>query len=102
MEILVLFNKFACGRSTIIILNKLMNKIKDYLYSFIKKRVDLTDKQIDELVVGDYFDSLDLVDLIVDIEITYDIEVDEKMVDKLQDMRLSELIEYVKSKLDLK
>ena len=79
-----------------------MNKIKDYLYSFIKKRVDLTDKQIDELVVGDYFDSLDLVDLIVDIEITYDIEVDEKMVDKLQDMRLSELIEYVKSKLDLK
>jgi acyl carrier protein len=79
-----------------------METVKEHLYSYVKKMLTITDKEIDELVIGDYFDSLDLIDLIFDIEKEYDIEVDEKIVDKLPDMRLSELIEYVKSKLDLK
>lgn len=79
-----------------------METVKEHLYSYVKKMLTITDKEIDELVVGDYFDSLDLIDLIFDIEKEYDIEVDEKIVDKLPDMRLSELIEHVKSKLDSK
>lgn len=76
-----------------------MENIKEHLFLFIKKRADVTDNEIEVLFLSDYMDSLDIVDLVLEIEDEYNVEIDEKFSDKLPDMRLSEIINYIEQEI---
>lgn len=77
-----------------------MEEIREHLSSFIKKMNPVDDADINELVLGDYLDSLELVDLVLEVEETYHIEIDERDVNKWPDMHLMDVVQYIKNKID--
>ena len=78
---------------------KTMNEIKEYLSNYIKKLDKrISNYDINYSTLGTYLDSLEIVDLICEIEEKYNITID---VDSFvwEEMKLETVVKYIKNKL---
>ena len=76
-----------------------MNEIKEYLSNYIKKLDKrISNYDINYSTLGTYLDSLEIVDLICEIEEKYNITID---VDSFvwEEMKLETVVKYIKNKL---
>jgi acyl carrier protein len=78
-------------------LNKIMDEIKNYLSEYIKEQSDADDYDINNSVLNLYMDSLDIVDLVIEIEKHYDITIDD--YNDWDEMYLDDIVKYIKNKL---
>lgn len=74
-----------------------MVEIKNYLSEFIKEHSDADDYGINNCVLNSYLDSLDIVDLVIEIEQHYGITVDD--YNDWDEMYLDDIVKYIKNKL---
>ena len=74
-----------------------MDEIKNYLSEYIKEQTDADDYDINNSVLNLYMDSLDIVDLVIEIEKHYDITIDD--YNDWDEMYLDDIVKYIKNKL---
>lgn len=74
-----------------------MDEIKNYLSEYIKRENDADDYDINNSVLNLYMDSLDIVDLVIEIEKHYDITIDD--YNDWDEMYLDDIVKYIKNKL---
>jgi acyl carrier protein len=79
-----------------------MEKIRNRLLYFIKEIIgkenyDIFIKYIDNDMLSLYMDSLDIVDLVIEIEKHYDITIDD--YNDWDEMYLDDIVKYIKNKL---
>lgn len=74
-----------------------MVEIKNYLSEYIKEQFDADDYDINNCVLNSYLDSLDIVDLVNEIEKHYDITIDD--YNDWDEMYLDDIVKYIKNKL---
>lgn len=74
-----------------------MDEIKNYLSEYIKRENDVDDYDINNSVLNLYMDSLDIVDLVIEIEKHYDITIDD--YNDWDEMYLDDIVKYIKNKL---
>jgi acyl carrier protein len=74
-----------------------MVEIKNYLSEYIKEQFDADDYDINNSVLNFYMDSLDIVDLVIEIEKHYDITIDD--YNDWDEMYLDDIVKYIKNKL---
>lgn len=74
-----------------------MDEIKKYLSEYIKEQSYADDYDINNCVLNSYLDSLDIVDLVIEIERHYDITIDD--YNDWDEMYLDGIVKYIKNKL---
>lgn len=74
-----------------------MDEIKKYLSEYIKEQSYADDYDINNCVLNSYLDSLDIVDLVIEIERHYDITIDD--YNDWDEMYLDDIVRYIKNKL---
>lgn len=74
-----------------------MDEIKNYLSEYIKRENYVDDYDINNSVLNLYMDSLDIVDLVIEIEKHYDITIDD--YNDWDEMYLDDIVKYIKNKL---
>ena len=74
-----------------------MDEIKKYLSEYIKEQSYADDYDINNCVLNSYLDSLDIVDLVIEIERHYDITIDD--YNDWDEMYLDDIVKYIKNKL---
>ena len=75
-----------------------MDEIKNYLSEYIREQTDADDYDINNSVLNFYMDSLDIVDLVIEIEKHYDITIDD--YNDWDEMYLDDIVKYIKNKLE--
>ena len=76
---------------------KSMEKIKEYLSDYLKKNCNADDYDINNTVLNLYLDSLDIVDLVLEIENHYNITIEE--YHDWGDVFLNDIVKYINEKI---
>lgn len=75
-----------------------MENIKNHLSTYLKSTTKATDYDINHNVLSLYLDSLDIVDMVFEIERYYKINTKDDWTD-WENCTLDNVVEYIKSKL---
>ena len=78
---------------------KMKEDIKNHIAEWLKHKLGVDDHDINNLPLSGYMDSLDIFDLVVEIEDHYKIAVSEKELLKWYDGTVDDISEYVNSTL---
>lgn len=75
-----------------------MNDIKKYLSRYIKKTYNAGEYDINYNRLGVYLESLDIVDLVIEIERYFRITIDD--YEGWENMYLNDIVKYINSKIN--
>jgi acyl carrier protein len=78
--------------------NEIMEEIKNYIETYLKETYKVYDDDIHQYVLSSYLDSLDIVDLVIEIERHYDITIDD--YNDWGDMFVDDIVKYINSKIN--
>jgi acyl carrier protein len=78
-----------------------MTNIEKHLINYAKTVLEVSDDEINNLSLSYYMDSLEIVDMICDIEMTYGIEIGVVECDNWPDLTIKEIAEYLTNQFDL-
>lgn len=75
-----------------------MEEIKNHIETYLKETCKVCDYDIHHYVLNLYLDSLDIVDLVLEVEQHYDIIVDD--YNDWGDMFVDDIVKYINSKIN--
>jgi acyl carrier protein len=75
-----------------------MDNIKEYISEFLKNTCNVDEYDINNSILSLYLDSLDIVDLVVEIEQHYGITIDD--YNDWEDMFVDDIVKYINSKIN--
>ena len=75
-----------------------MENIKEYISDYLKNKCNATDYDINHSILYHFMDSLDIVDLIINIEQEYYIEVYDYETE-WGELYVDDIVKYVKQKI---
>lgn len=75
-----------------------MEEIRNYIETYLKKTCNVCDYDMNQYALSSYLDSLDIVDLVIEIERHYDITIDD--YNDWGDMFVDDIVKYINSKIN--
>ena len=75
-----------------------MEEIRNYIETYLKETCKVYDHDIKQYALSSYLDSLDIVDLVIEIERHYDITIDD--YNDWGDMFVDDIVKYINSKIN--
>lgn len=75
-----------------------MDNIKKYISEYLKNTCNADEYDISNSILSLYLDSLEIVDLVVEIEQHYDITIDD--YNDWEDMFVDDIVKYINSKIN--
>lgn len=75
-----------------------MDNIKEYISEYLKNTCNADEYDISNSILSSYLDSLEIVDLVIEIEQHYDITIDE--YNDWGDMFVDDIVKYINSKIN--
>ena len=75
-----------------------MGEIKNYIETYLKKTYQACDYDINHYALSSYLDSLDIVDLVIEIERHYDITIDN--CNDWGDLYIDDIVKYINIKIN--
>lgn len=75
-----------------------MDNIKEYISEYLKNTRNVDEYDINNSILSLYLDSLDIVDLVVEIEHHYGITIDD--YNDWEDMFVDDIVKYINSKIN--
>jgi acyl carrier protein len=77
-----------------------MKQSKEFITSYLKEKFNVTDNDIDNLVLSMYMDSLDLLEMVVAIESHYNINIPDDDMFEWLDNQVIDIAAYVDKKIN--
>jgi acyl carrier protein len=78
-----------------------MEEIKTHISDYLKEHIKVDDYDINKLCLGQYMDSIDIVELVIDLEKTYNIDFNDDWFDWGK-ITVDEIVECTNRKLQNK
>lgn len=75
-----------------------MEEIKNYIETYLKETRKVNDYDMNHYALNSYLDSLDIVDLVIEIERHYDITINDFY--DWGDMFVDDIVKYINSKIN--
>lgn len=75
-----------------------MEEIKNYIETYLKETRKVNDYDMNHYALNSYLDSLDIVDLVIEIERHYDITIND--FHDWGDMFVDDIVKYINSKIN--
>ena len=75
-----------------------MEEIRNYIETYLKETCKVHDYDMKQYALSSYLDSLDIVDLVIEIERHYDITIDN--YNDWGDMFVDDIVKYINSKIN--
>lgn len=75
-----------------------MEEIRNYIETYLKETCNVYDYDMKHYALNSYLDSLDIVDLVIEIERHYDITIDD--YNDWGDMFVDDIVKYINSKIN--
>lgn len=75
-----------------------MEEIRNHIETYLKETYKADDNDMKHYALNSYLDSLDIVDLVIEIERHYDITIDD--YNDWGDMFVDDIVKYINSKIN--
>lgn len=75
-----------------------MERVREFVVNYLKDNHDVDDYDIDNSLLGYFMDSLSIVDLVVEIEKEFEIDVYDDW-SSWEDNKVNDVVKYIENKL---